>query len=242
MQKLWIAALVAASSSLAANAAPTPTLVLETGVSSKLIDRGESLADLNAEAAMTAEFDLGAGALYGSIYRITPLGDNDEAFAEEVDYTIGYAFEVGATSFDASANYLTYPGNNGDASLELAAFAEFDIALQPALIGFYDADFEDYGLELSAGPAWEIGDWSLRALGRIGFVSPGGGSGDYTYGGAELNAERALNEALSLGVFARVEAADEPTFADNFMQGEATNFRTDGAGLGITLSWTLAGS
>ena len=77
----------------------------------------------------------------------TMLGSVSAAFAEEVDYTLGYLFEGEGWEADVSVNHLTYPGNNDDASTELVAAVGFNGAIAPQLTGFYDLDSENYGLE-----------------------------------------------------------------------------------------------
>lgn len=226
-------------SALTLPATAETSVSIDTSVSTLLIDRGEALATLNNDFAITAQTSIGGGAGYVSVYRISPLGSEGEAFDEEVDYTLGYAFDAEAFDLDLSATYLTYPGNNDDASVELVASAAFSSVWDPTATAFYDADFEDYGLELSAGPSWDIGNWSTGLTGRLGFVEFGDGSGGYAYGGAEIAAERALNDALSLSLFARIEVADDDTFADRFADDEITGFSREGAGVGIALSWAL---
>jgi len=221
-------------------AEPDIVVTLDAGLSTQLIDRGETLAMNNAETAITVETTLGNGALYGSIYRISPLGTDDEAFDEEVDYTIGYAFEGQGWAADVSANYLTYAGNNEDASLELAGFIELDTLFAPSLTAFYDADFEDFGAEAALTHAWEVGDFSPYAMVRAGFVTPKEG-GDYTYGGVELGAEYPLSETLALSGFARFEAADEDTFAGRVSGGEVLTYRSEGSAIGVALSLSIGG-
>lgn len=228
---------VVLGSAAIATADPEIAITIDGGVSTHLIDRGETLALLNNEAAITAEIDLASGAAYAAIYRITPIGDDDSAFDEEVDYTIGYAFSGNGWAADVSANYLTYPGNNDDASTELAASLEFDMPLTPSLTGFYDVDFEDYGLEAAIVHEIEVADWTYYGLARAGLVSPGGG-GDYSYGGLEAGLSYPLSEELSLGGFVRIEASDEDTFVDDINAGAPSSFRDHGESIGVTLSWT----
>lgn len=62
-----------------------------------------------------------------------------------------------------SANWLTYPGEGQEESLELAAALGFDVPLAPEVLAFYDMDFEDWGVEALAGPEWQAGDYTLLA-------------------------------------------------------------------------------
>lgn len=154
-----------------------------TSVSSGLIDRGETLATLNNETSFTLAQPLQFGEVYGSLYRISPIGGEANAFDEEVDYSIGFTFENGGISYDTSANYLTFPGSDEEASLELAVEIGFEQKLSPSLAAFYDVDAEVCGVEAAIGPAIEVGDWTLTGIVRGGFVSSD--DEDYSYGGVE---------------------------------------------------------
>lgn len=50
------------------------------GLSSMLIDRGETLAAFNNELEIIATQPTDWGGIYASVYRITPLGDDTSAF------------------------------------------------------------------------------------------------------------------------------------------------------------------
>lgn len=181
------------------------------GLSSMLIDRGETLAAFNNELEIIATQPTDWGGIYASVYRITPLGDDTSAFDEEVDYAIGFHTEIDGVGLDASAAYLTYPGSSEETTVELAAELIMPHAFEPGLAVFYDVDQEVYGAEAFAGPSTEIGVWTVGLLGRVGFVSSP--DGDYSYAGLEGTAGRDLSEVLGLEAFVRLEAADEDTFA-----------------------------
>lgn len=203
------------------------------GVSSMLIDRGETLATLNNELSLTVSKEVSSGSIYGALYRITPLGDDRSAFNEEVDYTLGFS-GGDMISYDISANYLTFPGSTDTASLELAA--EFGIAndWSPTLATFYDVDLDIYGAEVSVGPTQNIGPWAIGLLVRSGFVSSD--DVDYSYAGLEVTTARDLSEALGFEVFARAEMADEDTFSSQIRDRDITEFSQNGLGAGIRLT------
>lgn len=209
----------------------------DVAVSSSLIDRGEHLALEVLEATMGAEADFRGATVYGSVYRILPFGNVQAEFDDEMDYTLGVAWEGVGYSADVSANWLTYPGEDAEASLELAGAVTLDTAFSPTLAGFYDADFEDWGLEITAGPEWERGDWALYALGRAGFVKPGDGSSSRSYGGVEVGAARQISEATTLGFYARGEAASEDSFVRKTSGGVVTDMGGAGFAAGIVLSF-----
>lgn len=106
----------------------------------------------------------------------------------------------------------------------------------PTVIGFYDTDFKDWGLEFTAGPEWEAGNWGIYALGRAGFVQSGEDSAYRSYAGLEIGAVRPVSEFVEFGVFARADMADEDTFAHHIAGGEVTSFRNSGMAFGISLS------
>jgi hypothetical protein len=208
----------------------------EVAVSSSLIDRGEHLALEVVEASFGAETIFRGATLYGSVYRILPFGEEQAEFDDEMDYSLGVAWDGAGYSADVSANWLTYPGEATEASLELAGSVTLDHAYAPTLAGFYDADLKDWGLEVSGGPEWAISDWTLYAIGRAGFVRPGDGSASRSYGGVEVGAARAISQAATLGIYARGEAADEDSFVRRTQSSAITEYGSTGFAAGIVLS------
>lgn len=213
-------------------------LFVSIGAVSALHDRGEQIGSEVIEFETGAEFDVQEITVYGAFYRLLPVGSQQEAFDDEADFTLGATWEAQGYSADVSANWLTFPGEETDASLELAGSVTLSAPLSPTLAGFYDADLEDRGLELSAGPQWQAGAWSVHALGRAGFVHPGDGSAHRSYAGLELGASRPVSEAVELGMFLRADAADEAAFARRIERGSITAFGTSGVAAGISLAVT----
>ena len=202
-----------------------------SSISSGLIDRGETLATLNNETSFTLARVLGGGEFYGGLYRISPLGGEASAFDEEVDFTIGFAFENSSINFDASANYLTFPGSAEQASLELAVEMGVEHTYSPTLAAFYDVDAESHGLEAAIAPSFEAGSWTLTSIVRGGFVSSNGES--YSYGGLEGVIARPLSDRLTLEGFARLEAADADNFVSDVRSDEVAETRKNGTLVGL---------
>lgn len=209
---------------------------LDLAAVSALHDRGEQIGREVLEFGAGVEMDVQDVTVYGAFYRLMPVGSEQEAFDDEADFTAGIAWEGEGYAADVSANWLTFPGEETESSLELAASVTLDAPLAPTLSGFYDADLEDRGLEVSAGPEWEAGDWTVYALGRAGFVHPGDGSAHRSYGGVEIGATRPVSEFAGIGFFARADMADEDAFARRIEGGEITAFRNSGVSVGISLS------
>ncbi|HRJ00329.1 MAG TPA: hypothetical protein PKV67_06100 [Hyphomonas sp.] len=235
MRSILVAATAVALLPMTAEASGT-SFFADAAVSTALIDRGEHLALDVLEATIGAEADVRGVTVYGAVYRILPFGNAQGEFDDEADYTLGVAWEGAGYSADLSANWLTYPGAGSEASLELAATVALDAAFAPTLAGFYDADLQDWGLEVSAGPEWEVGDWTLYTLGRAGFVQLGDGSPSRSYGGVEIGAARALSELATLGLYARGEVADEDSFVRKTSGGTVTEMSNSGFSAGIVLS------
>jgi hypothetical protein len=153
-----------------------------------------------------------------------------------MDYVLGAAWDGEGYSADISANWLTYPGEATIDSLELSGSLSLDRSFAPTLAGFYDTRFEDWGLEISAGPEWEWRTWILYAVGRAGFVAPGDGSASRSYGGLELGAARPLSERATVGLYTRAEWADEDAFVRRTGGGSVTGTGSRGVSAGIILS------
>lgn len=222
-------------------------LFMDVSAVSALHDRGEQIGREVLEFGAGVEVDIQAATVYGSFYRLLPVGGEQAAFEDEADFTLGIGWAGRGYSADVSANWLTFPGEEADSSLELAGAVTLDAPLAPTFIGFYDTDTEDWGLEFAAGPEWGAGLWTVYALGRAGFVHPGDSSafvhpGDSSahrsYGGVEVGAWRPVSEFAEFGLFARADAADEDAFARRIEGGEVTAFRSSGIAAGISFSVT----
>ncbi len=203
---------------------------------SALHDRGEQIGREVFEFGAGVEMDVQGVTVYGAFYRLLPVGSGQAAFDDEADYTLGMAWAGKGYSADVSANWLTFPGEETEASLELAASVTLDAPFAPTLIGFYDADLEDRGLEIAAGPEWEMGEWTVYAFGRAGFVHPGDGSAHRSYFGGEAGASRPVSEFAEIGFFARADMADDDSFARRIQGGDITAFRNSGVAAGVSLS------
>ncbi len=211
-------------------------LFLNLGSVSALHDRGEQIGREVIELEAGAEFDVQSATVYGAVYRLLPVGREQAAFDDEADYTLGVAWEGRGYSADVSANWLTFPGEETESSLELAGAVTLDTPFAPTLIGFFDTHLEDRGLELAAGPEWDAGQWSLYALGRAGFVHPGDGSAHRSYAGLEVGGARPVSKSVEFGWFARADTADEKSFARSIERGSVTEVRNAGIAAGVSLS------
>lgn len=216
--------------------AEQPIWSAEAGVSSILIDRGEQLAGLNLETSIGVEY----GSLFAGIYRISPFGDDREAFAEEVDYTVGAVFATELLEVVVAANWLTFPGAAGESTLELDAEVVANAPWAPGIYVWTAPEFEDRGLELFAGPEMDVGDLTLFGLGRLGSVDLSEGE-DYHYWGVEAGAVKSLGTQAEAALFVRYEAASEPLFAREISGREVISNRDDGLALGLRLSAALGG-
>lgn len=205
-------------------------------VSSMLIDRGEVLSRETVHASLGGEWSSNNLLLYGGIDLIDPYGTYEQAFDQEVDYTLGIAWMTKTYAADVSVNWLTYPGEEADESLEIASKIVFNAPLSPTLLGFYDAHFDNWGLEVTTGPARPMGSWTLYMIGRAGFVAFGDGSETRNYAGLEAGVARPINDKVEIGLHARLEWADEESFANDIRQGQIISSKAHGAAVGVHLS------
>ena len=210
---------------------------MDVGAVSALHDRGEQLGRETLGFGAGVEFEVQEAIVYGAFSRILPVGDQQAAFDDEADYTQGVAWSQQGYSADISANWLTYPGEETEASLEMVGAVTLEAPFAPTLIGFYDTDLKDWGLEFAAGPEWELGNWTLAAIGRAGFVQPSEDAAHRSYAGIELAAARPVSKSVEFGFFARADTADEASFAHRFENGEVTSFRNSGIAAGISLAF-----
>lgn len=211
-------------------------LIVDVAAASALHDRGEQIAREALLAGAGIEVEVQDATVYGSVYRLLPAGGQQEAFDDEAGYTLGTAWGKEAYSADISATLLTYPGEETESSLELVGALSLHTIFAPTLIGFYDADFSDWGLELAGGPEWEAGAWTIYALGRAGFVQPGDDSAHRSYAGVEWGAVRPVSDSVEFSLFARSDIADEESFVDRLQGGEITSLRNSGVAAGINLA------
>ncbi|MCI4643658.1 MAG: hypothetical protein MRY64_02625 [Hyphomonadaceae bacterium] len=216
--------------------ADRPSFYAETSLGTLLIDRGEQLAEEVNETVLGVEASLGSGILFADVYRITPLGAQDDLYTEEVDFTLGYAMDLAGNGLTLGGSWLTYPGSEDTESLEL--FGELGLAapFEPIFAAFYDTEFEDFGLEATAGSSTEISGTTVYAIARIGAVEPGEGEG-WTYYGTEFGAEREL--AGGLGAYARLrleQSSEDTLFRSNGSQA----LSADNNGVAFTLGLTYA--
>lgn len=232
---VWSTAILMAGVPLAAEAGETQ-FAIDVAAASAIHDRGEQLAREALQFGAGVEVEVEDATVYAAAYRLLPVGGQQEAFDDEAGYTLGLAWEQQTYSADIGATLMTYPGEAAESSLELAGAFTLNTAFAPALIGFYDADFSDWGLELAGGPEWEAGAWTIYALGRAGFVQPGDDSAHRSYAGVEWGAVRPVSETVEFSLFARSDIADEESFVHRIEGGEITSLRNSGVAAGINLS------
>jgi hypothetical protein len=211
-------------------------LFANIGVVSSLYDRGEQIGREVLEFEAGLEIEIQETTVYGAFYRLLPVGSEQDAFDDEADFILGVVWQGSGFSADVSANWLTFPGEETQSSLELAGGITLDAAFSPTLTGFYDTDLEDRGFQLAAGPEWYAGLWTLYALGHAGFVHRGDGSAHRSYAGFEIGAARPVSKSVDIGLFVRADAADEDTFARRIERGSVTTLGNSGIAAGIGLS------
>lgn len=212
----------------------------EVRLSSVLLDRGEQIGAETLEMTLSLSRALAGGTAYAAAYRITPVGPDQAAFDDEFDYTLGYAVDLNGVSLDTSANWLTYPGEATDGSVELVAAAGLDtLPLSPSFTAFYDLDREDHGIEVTAGPRFDVAGLPAYGLARVGFVVPGDPASEArSYVGLEAGVSKALGRGLSLGGYIRAEWADADSFAGAVSGGQVVRADTQAVAAGLSLSFS----
>jgi hypothetical protein len=237
----FIRTLIAATSALTALPASADAqekhFFAEAAYSTAVHDRGEQIGAAALEAVVGAEMIVGDWAPFFEVYRRTPVGRHRHVFEGETDYVLGVVAEQEGFAASFAANWLTYPGEAAEPSLEWTAAIEFAHPLAPTLGGFYDADSGDAGFEMSVGSEWQDGAWTTYAALRAGFVHPRGGA-SRSYAGIELGAARQVSPSASFGVYIRGDVADEDAFARRFDAAGVTKHGNSGiaAGVGLTLA------
>lgn len=223
----------------ASAAAAQVTFEAEGAVSSAVFDRGEQLTESATEFEGRAGIDVLGGQAYAGVYWLRPFGDEEDAFAEEVDYIIGYVADTAVAEIDVSVNYLTFSGDGVgrfiDDTTEIIASAAFKAPLTPTVTGFYDTNDRYGGVEGSLEQRIPVFfGWSAGVLGRAGVVDPADGADTWVYAGVEGDLTRSLGPA-DLSLYARYERADQENFVDMSFANFADYSRNDGLAAGVRL-------
>lgn len=216
-----------------------PSFLIETIMSSAVLDRGEQIGNGAVELAAVIELPTDNTLFYGAVYRRVLLDDDEHGFEDEADYTLGVVWEGEGYTMDVSANWLTYPGHSSEHSLELGASVVLDAFLSPGATGFFDVHTEDWGVEISAGPEWSEGRWSYYAIGRGGVVVPGDGSAQRSYVGLEFVTGYAVTHRAEVAAFLRVETSNKHSFFDYIDNTGSVRSSQSGIATGVALSIVL---
>lgn len=215
------------------------TFTTEVAVSNMLIDRGEQLSAEALEFAVTLEQSVDAYTVYLSGYLINPIGDDADAFEQEIDYTVGAAWSGSGYTVDVSANWLTYPDTTSDNSVEIATEFALNAPLSPALLAFYDTKSEDWGIALEAGPRYSFDTWELYTIGRVGVVEFNDATPSRFYAGAEAGVSMSVRDNTSVELYARYEQADSHTFVKQTSNGIPASYARSGVAFGLRLNTSL---
>lgn len=213
-------------------------LLVESVMSSAVMDRGEQIGSSSLEIASAVELPAGDSLLYGAVYRRVILEDK-AVFEDEADYSVGMIWAGEGFAVDLSSNWLTYPGEASGDSLEFDLVVDLDAPMSPTILGFYDMHHRDYGVEVSGGPEWGAGRWSYYAIGRGGFVVPGDGSAQRTYVGLEFGAGYAVTQTVEVGTYLRWDSADKNSFVDDVDNTGSAMESRSGIAAGVALSLAL---
>lgn len=208
-----------------------------TGVraSTSLIDRGEQIGFESFEAEIIAEKSVEKAVFYGGVYRLLPVGADSEFFDNETDYIIGMNYTANKFNFDFSANYITYPAESADASMELVAAIGVETFLLPEFVTFYDTETKDFGGELLLHSERKINQLDIGISGRAGFVNIDETSSTRNYLGLEIRVSHSVGKNLDFGVYARGDIADRDAFVDKLVRSDNHTYTNSGVALGVEM-------
>lgn len=140
---VFIFAETAVQIGLNSSIAQEPTIAFEASMASAVLDRGEQTGGESLELAVALEQPVKDGLLYGTVYRRVILDDESNSFEDETDFSVGIVWLGAGFAADVSANWIIYPGESSDDSLELGVAFDFDLPLSPFVASFYDVHSED---------------------------------------------------------------------------------------------------
>lgn len=201
--------------SVAALAAPASLFALEGlevdsyfAFESEYSFRGVKLAGPSIQPGVDISY-MGA---YVGVWSSSELFKDVDGPELEIDYLIGYAFEVEDFEIDFGFTAYTFPG--GDNTYEIYVGTTYSgLVVDPSLYFFYDFELEAFTIEGGAGYGIDLAEFGLDGFGLdfggyIGYVFADDSDEDYFYYLLTADLVFDLNEAAYASVGVRLSGND----------------------------------
>ncbi|MEL6687458.1 MAG: TorF family putative porin [Pseudomonadota bacterium] len=198
-----------------------PTFSMSIDYVSEYVFRGTSF---EAEAIQPG-VELGLGNFAAGVWASTGLGSDSLADTDEIDFYVGYGFDL-SDMVSASVGATWYHFPDGGDTYEGYIGLGFDAPLAPAITAYYDIELEALTLEGSVGHsiAMPDNDATTFDLGLVGGLVTADGGGDYEWVTASAAISHAVNDIGSfyIGLNYTLNSEDvldfnDPTPDDNLL-------------------------
>ncbi len=164
---------------------------------SEYVFRGVTLAG----SAFQPGAEISVGNFTAGVWASVASGEESNVFADEIDFYVGYGFDLGEKiSGNIGATLYHYPqsgglfdiGSNDAGTVEIYGGLGFDAPLTPSITAFYDLNLKAFTLEGGAEHSFPLGEKTSFDVGAAAGLVTVNGAGDYQYG--------SLSGALSYGL------------------------------------------
>ncbi len=188
---------------------------------SEYVFRGVTLAGEAIQPAVEANY----GPWTLGVWSSFAIGGESEAFADEIDFYIGYGWELGDIGAgEVGATLYHFPQSGGvfdvgaaeAGTVELFGSLDFDMFLAPNLSAFYDIHLETVTLEATLSQTiLNIDPFSLEVSANVGGVEASGQSSlDYAYGKLSTTLYLDVTDKAAIYAGASYGASSADTFLD----------------------------
>jgi len=210
---------IMAAATAASTAAQEISVSVSTDYVSEYVFRGTTLAG----SAFQPGAEVNIGSFTAGIWASVAVGEESTSFADEIDFYVGYGFDLNET-LSASVGVVLYHypqsggifdiGRNDAGTLEFYGGLSFDTAFAPAITAYYDINLEAFTLEGSASRSYPLAQkTSFDIAAAAGLVTIDGGQ-DYQYGSLSAALSYAFSDTTSVYGGVNFGLSSQNTFAD----------------------------
>lgn len=191
--------------------------------------RGVSLAG----DAFQPGAEISVGNFTAGVWASVASGKESTVFADEIDFYVGYGFDLGEKiSANVGAVLYHYPqsggvfdiGANDAGTVEIYGGLGFDAPLAPSVTAYYDLNLKAFTLEGGAEYSVPVGEKTSFDISASAGLVTVNGAGDYQYGSLSGALSYGFNDSTSVYAGVNGGLSSQATFLDtNF---DITNLAT----------------